>query len=114
MKIGYARVSTEEQCLNRQIDALENYGCERVFSDKASGSKASRPGLDDMLSFARSGDCIVVQKLDRIGRSTKNLIELSELFRKKGIDFVSLDEGIDTTTAQGRFFFTVIATFSEF
>ena len=114
MKIGYARVSTEEQCLNRQIDALENYGCERVFSDKASGSKASRPGLDDMLSFARSGDCIVVQKLDRIGRSTKYLIELSELFRKKGIDFVSLDEGIDTTTAQGRFFFTVIAAFSEF
>lgn len=105
MRIGYARVSTEEQSLDRQVDALLGYGCERVFSDKASGMRSSRPGLDEMLAFAREGDCVVVQKLDRIGRSTKNLIELSESFSQRGID---------TTTAQGRFFFTVMAAFAEF
>ena len=114
MKIGYARVSTGEQSLDRQVDALLGYGCERVFSDKASGMRSSRPGLDEMLAFAREGDCVVVQKLDRIGRSTKNLIELSESFSQRGIDFVSLGEGIDTTTAQGRFFFAVTAAFAEF
>ena len=114
MRIGYARVSTDEQNLDRQIDALRVAGCEKVFTDKASGARSSRPGLDDMLAFIRKGDCVVVQKLDRIGRSTKNLIELSELLSEKGADLVSIGEGIDTTTAQGRFFFTVTAAFAEF
>lgn len=114
MKVGYARVSTPDQKLDRQVDVLKKQGCEKIFSDKASGAKESRPGLDEMLSFVRAGDVVVVQKLDRIGRSTKNLLELSERFSSLGVDFVSIDEAIDTTTPQGRFFFAVTAAFAEF
>lgn len=114
MKVGYARVSTQEQRLDRQVDILERHGCERIFTDKASGARDSRPGLDEMLSFVRAGDVVVVQKLDRIGRSVKNLIELSERFSSMGVDFMSVDEAIDTTTPQGRFFFAVTAAFAEF
>lgn len=114
MKVGYARVSTPDQKLDRQVDLLEKQGCEKIFTDKASGARESRPGLDGMLSFVRAGDVVVVQKLDRIGRSTKNLIELSERFSSLGVDFVSVDEAIDTTTPQGRFFFAVTAAFAEF
>ena len=104
MKIGYARVSTEDQRLDRQEDALKNYGCEKIFREKASGMKDDRPQLAAMLAMLREGDQVVVVKLDRISRSTKHLIELSEKFDETGVDFVSLGDSIDTSTPMGRFF----------
>lgn len=113
MKIGYARVSTEDQRLDRQEDALENYGCEKIFREKASGMKDDRPQLAAMLAMLREGDQVVVVKLDRISRSTKHLIELSEKFDEMGVDFVSLGDSIDTSTPMGRFFFKVMASIAE-
>lgn len=113
MRIGYARVSTEDQRLDRQVDALERAGCERVFVEKASGMKDVRPELDRMLGMVREGDDVVVAKLDRISRSTKHLIELSETFDRMGVNFVSLGDSIDTTTPMGRFFFRVMASIAE-
>lgn len=113
MRFGYARVSTEEQRLDRQMDALEKAGCERIFLEKASGAKASRPELEKLLSALRDGDEVVVAKLDRISRSTKHLIELSERFDEIGVDFISLNDSIDTTTPMGRFFFRVMASIAE-
>lgn len=113
MKIGYARVSTEDQRLDRQEDALMAVGCEKVFLEKASGAKTSRPELERMLEMLREGDQVVVVKLDRISRSTKHLIELSELFDSKSVDFISLGDSIDTSTPMGRFFFRVMASIAE-
>ncbi|MGN0035109.1 MAG: recombinase family protein, partial [Coriobacteriales bacterium] len=113
MKIGYARVSTEDQRLDRQEDALKNYGCEKIFMEKASGMKDDRPQLAAMLAMLREGDQVVVVKLDRISRSTKHLIELSEKFDGLGVDFVSLGDSIDTSTPMGRFFFKVMASIAE-
>jgi DNA invertase Pin-like site-specific DNA recombinase len=113
MRIGYARVSTEDQRLDRQVDALERAGCERVFVEKASGMKDARPELGRMLGMVREGDDVVVAKLDRISRSTKHLIELSETFDRMGVNFVSLGDSIDTTTPMGRFFFRVMASIAE-
>jgi DNA invertase Pin-like site-specific DNA recombinase len=113
MRIGYARVSTEDQRLDRQVDALERAGCEKIFVEKASGMKDARPELDRMLEMIREGDDVVVVKLDRISRSTKHLIELSETFDRMGVNFVSLGDSIDTTTPMGRFFFRVMASIAE-
>lgn len=113
MRIGYARVSTENQRLDRQVDALERAGCEKIFVEKASGMKDARPELDRMLDTIREGDDVVVVKLDRISRSTKHLIELSETFDQMGVNFVSLDDSIDTTTPMGRFFFRMMASIAE-
>lgn len=113
MKIGYARVSTEDQRLDRQEDTLKNYGCEKIFREKASGMKDDRPQLAAMLAMLRKGDQVVVVKLDRISRSTKHLIELSERFDEMGVDFVSLGDSIDTSTPMGRFFFKVMASIAE-
>ncbi len=113
MKIGYARVSTEEQRLDRQEDALKAVGCEKVFLEKASGAKTSRPELDRMMQMLREGDQVVVVKLDRISRSTKHLIELSETFDSKGVDLISLGDSIDTSTPMGRFFFRIMASIAE-
>ncbi|WP_436800044.1 recombinase family protein [Trueperella pyogenes] len=113
MRIGYARVSTEDQKLDRQVDALERAGCEKIFVEKASGMKDARPELDRMLNMIREGDDVVVVKLDRISRSTKHLIELSETFDRMGVNFVSLGDSIDTTTPMGRFFFRVMASIAE-
>ena len=113
MRFGYARVSTEEQRLDRQVDALEKVGCERIYLEKASGAKTGRPELEKLLSVLRDGDEVVVAKLDRISRSTKHLIELSERFDEMGVDFISLNDSIDTTTPMGRFFFRVMASISE-
>ena len=113
MRFGYARVSTEEQRLDRQVDALEKAGCERIYLEKASGAKAGRPELEKLLSVLRDGDEVVVAKLDRISRSTKHLIELSERFDEIGVDFISLNDSIDTTTPMGRFFFRVMASIAE-
>lgn len=109
MLIGYARVSTADQELRLQLDALEAVGCERVFTDKASGVKANRTGLADALAFAREGDSLVVWKLDRLGRSMKGLIDLAAELEQRKVDLRSITDGIDTSGAAGRFFFHVMA-----
>lgn len=99
MKIGYARISTQDQKLNLQTDALEKAGCEKIFTDTASGAKDDRIGLIEAVEFCRSGDSLVVWKLDRLGRSLKHLIETINLLHKKKVGFVSLQESIDTTSS---------------
>jgi DNA invertase Pin-like site-specific DNA recombinase len=113
MLIGYARVSTDDQSLDLQYDALTKAGCERIFDDKASGARDDRPGLADALSHCRPGDVLCVYKLDRLGRTTRGLLELVEDLRKRDIGFRSLSDSIDTTTTMGRFFFTVMAGLAE-
>jgi DNA invertase Pin-like site-specific DNA recombinase len=113
MIFGYARVSTQEQNLEMQLDALKQYGCERIFQEKMTGTKKERPELDEMLKQLREGDKVVIYKLDRISRSTKHLIELSEHFESKGVQFVSISDSIDTSTPMGRFFFRVMASIAE-
>ena len=112
MKIGYARVSTLDQNLNAQIDALKNAGCDEIYEEKKSGV-ADREALEKALEYLREGDTLVVTKLDRLGRSLKKLLELVEEFKERGIHFQSLDDGIDTSTSVGNFFFQVIGAFSE-
>lgn len=114
MRVGYTRISTKDQSPDLQIDALRKAGCEKIFSDCVSGSRADRPGLDDALHFLREGDTLVVWQLDRLGRSVKNMLELANMFSTRGIELVSLRENIDTTTAVGRMFFTVLLALSEF
>jgi len=114
MRIGVARVSTRDQNPEAQQDALQAAGCERIFTDKASGKLARRPELDKALMVAREGDQLVVTKLDRLGRSLKNLIELSEELSSRGIGLVVLDQGIDTATPTGRMFFQILGAVAEF
>jgi DNA invertase Pin-like site-specific DNA recombinase len=114
MKIGYARVSTQDQKLELQIDALQQDGCERIYQEKKSGKNKERPELEQMLAQLRPGDIVVVWKLDRLGRSLKDLVSLMDEFRSKGIEFVSLKDGINTTTITGRFTFNIFASLSEF
>lgn len=116
MRFGYCRVSTREQNLDRQIEALEAEGIEakNIFTDKISGVKEKRPGLDDMLSRLREGDTVVILSFDRLARSTKQLLEYVETFNEMGVDLISLHERVDTTTPQGKLFFTVSAAFAEF
>lgn len=109
MLIGYARVSTIDQELALQLDALQAAGCERVFTDRASGAKVSRAGLAEALAYARRGDSLVVWKLDRLGRSMKGLVDLAAELEGRGIELRSLTDGIDTRTAAGRFFFNIMA-----
>lgn len=112
MKIGYARVSTKDQNLDLQVADLKIYGCEKIFKEKVSAGR-ERAELKRMLSMLREGDSVVVWKLDRLGRSLKDLVDLIGLFKDKGVEFVSLMDGIDTSTAQGRFTFNIIASFAE-
>ncbi len=114
MLIGYARVSTQEQTLNMQLDALKKSGCEKIFTDTASGSQAERKGLEDALAFARAGDTIVVWRLDRLGRSLKHLIETITRLAERQIGFRSLTEQIDTTTSGGKLIFHVFGALAEF
>jgi DNA invertase Pin-like site-specific DNA recombinase len=113
MNIGYARVSTDDQNLELQLDALKKAGCEQTFTDKVSGSRISRPGLEQALAALKKGDCLIVWKLDRLGRSVRHLVELSARFKEQGIDLRSVSDGIDTSTATGRFFFHVMSAFAE-
>ena len=113
MLIGYARVSTQDQNLDLQIDALTKAGCKKVFDDKISGSRAERPGLAKALEMLREGDTLAVWKLDRLGRSVKNLVDLVGELHKQGIQFKSLTDAIDTGTPSGRFFFHVMASLAE-
>jgi len=113
MLIGYARVSTAEQRLDLQVDALTRAGCERIFSDHASGGRGDRAGLADALSHLRAGDTLVVWKLDRLGRTVRQLVDFTAELRTKEINFASLTDGIDTGTAAGRFFFHVMAAVAE-
>jgi DNA invertase Pin-like site-specific DNA recombinase len=114
MKIGYARVSTLEQNLDLQTDALSKAGCEKLFTDRASGAKDDRQGLIDAIEFCRKGDSLVVWKLDRLGRSLKHLIETVNLLHEKKVGFVSLQESIDTTTSGGKLIFHVFGALAEF
>jgi len=115
MKIGYGRVSTRDQHPESQHDALTAAGCEPIFTDKASGKLARRPQLDLALGAAnRAGDQLVITKLDRLGRSLANLIELSSQLHQRGVDLIVLDQGIDTSTAAGRMFFHMLGSIAEF
>ncbi len=114
MKFGYARVSTHEQSLDLQIDALKQYGVDRIFQEKLTGTRNHRPELDELLKYVRPGDTVIVWKLDRIGRNMKHLIELVEGFKKKGISFVSIKENIDTTSTTGKLIFNIFASLAEF
>lgn len=113
MLIGYARVSTQDQSLDLQREALTKAGCQQLFEDKVSGVRAERPGLARTLDMLRDGDTLVVWKLDRLGRSVKHLVDLVGQLGQRGVGFRSLTDAIDTGTPSGRFFFHVMASLAE-
>ena len=112
--IGYARVSTADQNLDRQRDALEKYGIDKLYCEKVSGTKKSRPELDRMMGEIEDGDTIVIESLSRLGRSVKNLAELMEVMNQRNIRLVSLKETIDTTSSTGRLLFTILSSLAQF
>jgi DNA invertase Pin-like site-specific DNA recombinase len=114
MLIGYARVSTPDQNLDLQTDALKSANCEQLFTDIASGAKAERTGLEQAIKSCRKGDTLVVWKLDRLGRSLPHLVETVSLLIEQGIGFKSLQENIDTTTSGGKLIFHIFASLAEF
>jgi DNA invertase Pin-like site-specific DNA recombinase len=114
MKVGYARVSTHEQNLDLQEDALKRVGCERIYRDQVSGATTERVGLQDALGYVREGDTLVVWRLDRLGRSLRHLIETVAALEARGVGFLSLQESIDTTTSGGRLVFHIFAALAEF
>ncbi|GAQ00136.1 recombinase family protein [Leptolyngbya sp. NIES-2104] len=114
MLVGYARISTPDQALDLQLDALKQVGCERWFTDIASGAKSDRPGLSDAMNFVRKDDVLVVWKLDRLGRSLSHLIETITLLNEQGVGFKSLSESLDTTTSGGRLIFNIFGAIAEF
>ena len=111
---AYARVSTADQNLDRQLDALKNYGIDIIYCEKMSGTKKSRPELDRMMKEVEDGDTIVIESLSRLGRSVKNLAELMEVFNQRNIRLVSLKETIDTTTPTGKLLFTILSSLAQF
>jgi len=113
LKIGYIRVSTNEQKTERQETALNALDVEKIFIDKASGKNMERPELKKMMEYVREGDTIIVESISRFARSTKDLLELIENLTKKSVDFISQKEAIDTTTSSGRFMFTIFAAVAE-
>lgn len=113
MKRGYARVSTLEQDLGRQIQALQQYGCEKIYQDKVSGTKTTRDGLDAMIADIQPGDVVTVQKIDRLCRSMRHLLTLIDKFEEKGATFISLTENFDNSTAIGKMMIQMIGAFAE-
>ena len=114
MKIGYARVSTKEQSFDLQIDALQKAECEEIYKEVASGTKAERPVLEDLLKNLRSGDILIIWKLDRLGRSLKHLVSLVGELMSRGVGLQSINDPIDTTTPHGRLTFNIFASLAEF
>lgn len=114
MIFGYARVSTLEQNLDRQTDALKVSGAEKIFKEKITGTKEDRPQLNKMIEQLRSGDIIVIESLSRLGRSTRNLISLMEKLNGMGVNVISLKESINTTTPTGKLIFTMFSAFAQF
>ncbi|MDD6488227.1 MAG: recombinase family protein [Clostridia bacterium] len=114
MRIGYVRVSTEEQHTDRQETIMQNYNVEKIFSEKISGKNTDRPQLKEMLSFIRTGDTLVIESYSRLARSTADLIKLVEQLNSKGVNLISDKEHIDTTTPQGKLMFTIFAGLAEF
>nr|WP_099222165.1 recombinase family protein [Listeria costaricensis] len=112
-KIGYARVSTRDQKLDLQIEALKQAGCQKIYQEKQSGRLIKREQLGLLLKDLKHGDTLVVYKLDRLGRTTRQLLELIEFLRSQGVHFVSLQDHLDTSTSIGRFIFTVMSAFAE-
>jgi DNA invertase Pin-like site-specific DNA recombinase len=113
MKVGYARVSTKDQNLSLQYEALNKTGCEKIYEDRASGAKTSRQGLELALEVLRDGDSLVVWKLDRLGRNVKDLVTMVGELEQRGVHFKSLTDNIDTSTTAGRFFFHVMASLAQ-
>ncbi len=114
MKIGYARVSTQEQNLDLQKDALDKAGCKKIFVDEISGTVAKREGLEKAKEVLRQGDVLIVWRLDRLGRSIRDLIDWVNHLEEEGIGFKSLQESIDTTTSSGKLVFHIFAALAEF
>lgn len=114
VKIGYARVSTQDQNLDRQLDNLRAAGCERIFNEKITGTKSDRPELKTMLLTLRSGDILVIDSFSRLSRSTKDLLQLVEQLTSMGVHLVSLKENLDTTTATGKLMLTMLSALSQF
>lgn len=114
MKVGYIRVSTEDQNLDLQRDAMKAAGIDKIYAEKESGAKEDRIELNKMLDFVREGDQIVIWKLDRLGRSVSHLVKIVNSLNKRNIELVSLREGIDTSTAAGRLTFNIFASIAEF
>lgn len=111
---GYARVSRDTQNLDRQIDALKRYGVDKIYNEKMTGTRKDRPELSKLLDRISEGDTVVIESLSRLGRSTKDLIELTELFEQKGVHLVSLKEQIDTSTSTGKLLFTLMSAIAQF
>lgn len=114
MRIGYARISTRDQSFDLQVDALQKAQCDEIFKEVTSGAKTARPALDDLLSRLRTGDILVIWKLDRLGRTLKHLVYLTNELMERQIGLISLNDPIDTTTPQGRLVFNIFASLAEF
>lgn len=114
MKIGYARVSTKDQSLSMQVDALKKAGCDQIHEETASGAKTARPVLEEIMRNLREDDTLVIWKLDRLGRNLAHLIHLTNKLIEKKVGLISLNDPIDTSTAQGRMIFGIFATLAEF
>src|SRR5215203_560382 len=114
MLIGYCRVSTADQNLSLQKDELTKFGCSKIYEDVASGAKTARTGLEAAIDFAREGDALVIWKLDRLGRSLRDLIEIVNRLEKRGVSFVCLTHHIDTRTPNGKLFFHIFGALAEY